>query len=619
MQLAEFKSSAVEKLSSFLSVSKQESAALTEKLLKVSSAEELETELLDILGFEESALEIVSFFISNYSLWTKPATQKVDPEPNNHNKKEFKNQKKNSYATASNKKEDLSLGKATSTKNNNLSTRSEKDISNEKPRIVGYRKELSNPVYFQGSKNGKNKTSDSEPVMQNPASLAVSSKIMAEILPESESFKLNESKNLEDSKLSKSTSSSSKLAPNSQNSSTAVSKTKKNNKPSPKVKYQRQICGCQALSHPLFTNCLNCGRTICVIEGSGPCFGCGAKVESRRQQAVDQIKKLLVLDDSIDKNTESVAEKVYDLIYIKPDLNKTGTSKKVKGHTSRKTEDKSHASRYSSKLGGTVYSDTKEWLPANKVHQIQSQNNNSKTASSNSNFIKKSYLEKDEVSKRLVFIEEKLRTMGITSDTVISEIKKSFEANNTLNRLLELDLISFQTQKIIDEKADFDIDAVNQWMTSQEKVAMEKAIRQHKENLEQAERNKTSSIRVLRLDIEKKTISFEREKEKELPKLTDLINQFTINEEAEIQPKFEESKTAKRRPIKFNRPEIVLPGEMTKKSTPQNNKKASKPFSKENKASRGRAKEVTQNVKKSNTFSNDFTKIINVSLQDTQN
>lgn len=48
----------------------------------------------------------------------------------------------------------------------------------------------------------------------------------------------------------------------------------------------RHKCSCEAKRHALINNCLNCGRIVCVQEGSGPCFFCDEIVCSVEQQAI---------------------------------------------------------------------------------------------------------------------------------------------------------------------------------------------------------------------------------------------------------------------------------------------------------------------------------------------
>ncbi|KYM86106.1 Activating signal cointegrator 1 [Atta colombica] len=48
----------------------------------------------------------------------------------------------------------------------------------------------------------------------------------------------------------------------------------------------RHKCDCEANRHALINNCLNCGRIVCVQEGSGPCFYCGELVCSPDEQVL---------------------------------------------------------------------------------------------------------------------------------------------------------------------------------------------------------------------------------------------------------------------------------------------------------------------------------------------
>lgn len=50
----------------------------------------------------------------------------------------------------------------------------------------------------------------------------------------------------------------------------------------------RHKCDCEANRHALINNCLNCGRIVCVQEGSGPCFFCGELVCSLEEQILLQ-------------------------------------------------------------------------------------------------------------------------------------------------------------------------------------------------------------------------------------------------------------------------------------------------------------------------------------------
>ncbi|KAI8147226.1 putative zinc finger motif, C2HC5-type-domain-containing protein [Fennellomyces sp. T-0311] len=94
--------------------------------------------------------------------------------------------------------------------------------------------------------------------------------------------------------------SSNKKNKNKSNTTSESSKKKKKNemtleaalkeldiKTSTEENGKRRPCQCQATKHPLLTiapNCLNCGKIICTVEGTGPCSFCGTPVLSKEQQ-----------------------------------------------------------------------------------------------------------------------------------------------------------------------------------------------------------------------------------------------------------------------------------------------------------------------------------------------
>ena len=52
------------------------------------------------------------------------------------------------------------------------------------------------------------------------------------------------------------------------------------------------MCHCQGLVHELVSNCIGCGRIICVHEGEGDCLFCGEYVESHLMEVGDEKEKL---------------------------------------------------------------------------------------------------------------------------------------------------------------------------------------------------------------------------------------------------------------------------------------------------------------------------------------
>lgn len=62
------------------------------------------------------------------------------------------------------------------------------------------------------------------------------------------------------------------------------------------------MCDCQATEHPLITNCLNCGKILCELEGGSICTFCGERtgIKTKKhppseelQRAIEHKNKLL--------------------------------------------------------------------------------------------------------------------------------------------------------------------------------------------------------------------------------------------------------------------------------------------------------------------------------------
>ncbi|KAI8322668.1 hypothetical protein GQ54DRAFT_310763 [Martensiomyces pterosporus] len=73
---------------------------------------------------------------------------------------------------------------------------------------------------------------------------------------------------------------------------------------------KRVKCECQASEHALFTNCLTCGRIICDMEGPGPCMFCGSEVESPDQQLQQHMRRLLRRREEAEEQEKTAKERV---------------------------------------------------------------------------------------------------------------------------------------------------------------------------------------------------------------------------------------------------------------------------------------------------------------------
>lgn len=64
---------------------------------------------------------------------------------------------------------------------------------------------------------------------------------------------------------------------------------KQQNEAAPAPSKARARCGCSGTEHRYFSNCMDCGRILCINEGEGPCFHCGNHVFSASE--TDKIPK----------------------------------------------------------------------------------------------------------------------------------------------------------------------------------------------------------------------------------------------------------------------------------------------------------------------------------------
>ncbi|OAF72200.1 hypothetical protein A3Q56_00016 [Intoshia linei] len=63
----------------------------------------------------------------------------------------------------------------------------------------------------------------------------------------------------------------------------------------------RNPCNCQSSKHRLISNCLNCGRIVCELEGSGPCLFCGKLVTTQKEKKIIELgtKKAITLKKTL--------------------------------------------------------------------------------------------------------------------------------------------------------------------------------------------------------------------------------------------------------------------------------------------------------------------------------
>ncbi|PVU99007.1 hypothetical protein BB559_001067 [Furculomyces boomerangus] len=531
-QINSYKITATSSIQKILKISETEAESIFERFLKINDRIELENELLEVLGFEENSLLFAAEFIQNIDLDVKSIQKNIlDQNQNTLNKP--KNLPRNSKVINSDY-----FGNSDMSRTESELTTKETPLSGNstplKDTIGGYRKEDNELVFFEGFNKGKkgkslsrnesqkdvtllNKTTSSqiEENLNDHVNHSIAGQKVKDINEQINSstygFK-NESEMkpiIKKDNFKKSVEASSK--------STIQDEKKKTNTKIKVVKPKktREFCGCQSLEHKLLTNCIRCGHIICEKEGTGPCLVCNEKVDSRKQQLMVLIRNILEPEKLDTKNLDYTANKVYSILDLDGTVRLAQASVKVPKPLTNTKPVQFQPSRYSSKAGGTSFLKDKDWIAANettdsdKIETLKSEISGAITR-------KKEFIDHDEIKNYLNNIDQNLKELDIRTENTIKEIKRLFEAENRKNRLLVLDANSAQTTKLIDEKADFDIDAVNKWLSTEERIENEDIINTQKKLVEDAEERLRKGVRVLKIDIDSKTISIERE---EVPKM----------------------------------------------------------------------------------------------------
>ncbi|KAJ2377634.1 hypothetical protein IW150_001269 [Coemansia sp. RSA 2607] len=248
---------------------------------------------------------------------------------------------------------------------------------------------------------------------------------------------------------------------------------------------KRTRCDCQASEHPLLTNCLVCGRIVCDREGPGPCMFCGNDVQSPDQQLQQHMRRLLHREEP--KAAEPKP---------KPKVAKGG------------------GNSYSAKLtggmatappaGSLLWDDDED---KDKSSEHADGQNPPPLPPRNRELSEDEYL-------RLAFA-----ALGIDRSSASAEAQAEAEAwtraMRRKERLLEYDRTAAQRSRLIDQASDVDVDAINKWMSPEEKAQALAKIEAHKKAQEDREARLRSGTRVLRLNLGSGSVDIERQGDEE--------------------------------------------------------------------------------------------------------
>ncbi|OLY83896.1 hypothetical protein AYI68_g1951 [Smittium mucronatum] len=544
---------ATKEISEILQVSQEEAIILIKRFAANKNKIDLQNDILGILGYGEKSLNLASKIIEKYF-------------PENTKKKE------NPTKFASKNKEDVSdyLQNSKILSLDNLYFKKEDSVKkkeNEGTIALGYMKNKTESVFFEGKKKTKankfsrdssaeigkernlnsstphlrlqtqeslNRDVHSKIKNHNTSNLIVENistkKVSEEKNPLLENSDNNDSKSFIKLNNHISTAPFNKETPfkneNPPSTTKSISdkKIKSNNKSvksNAGKRSKREQCRCQALDHPLISNCANCGRIICEKEGFGPCFFCGNDVQSIKQQYIFVIENVLKNNIPDVKNIGLISNKIYQILLPELETPKGKKKEKIKKHkTSGSSSNDASQTRflppmYSSMAGGSSY------VKSDKNRdRVPIEKNTEDSLSIAENKIDKfHFFEQEEAKNYKIIIESSLKDLKIDSELVKKSIKDLFDAINRSQRLLSLDINSKQTSKLIDEISDFDINLVDQWLTKEEKEEREAAFKAKQDLINEYEERRSKGIRILKLDIDGKTISYEKENMEELSRL----------------------------------------------------------------------------------------------------
>ncbi|KAJ2714589.1 hypothetical protein H4R19_001651 [Coemansia spiralis] len=214
----------------------------------------------------------------------------------------------------------------------------------------------------------------------------------------------------------------------------------------------RVRCECQAAEHALFTNCLGCGRIICESEGPGPCMFCGNEVESPDQQLQ---------------------------LHMRRQLQRSEPQPAPKPAPAASSSNRMMATRQ------LLWSEA-EQTPAPS------------SSASSTTCVPEDPSEEECMGRAL-------RALGITADAADDESRRAAEAwaaaTQRKDRLLRFDRTAAQRTRLIDQSADFNPDAVDKWMSAEERAAAERRQRDRAEADAKRDARLQSGVRVLRLNL----------------------------------------------------------------------------------------------------------------------
>ncbi|OAD55708.1 Activating signal cointegrator 1 [Eufriesea mexicana] len=205
----------------------------------------------------------------------------------------------------------------------------------------------------------------------------------------------------------------------------------------------RHKCNCEAKTHTLINNCLNCGRIVCAQEGAGPCLFCEELVCSLKEQSI------------LSSNTKQAGQLYNKLMNQKPNKNLEESIKQ----RDKLLEYDRNGVQCTKVIDDECdyYQSNNVWLTTKhreKLQKLEEEINERKRMSrlnrkicATFDFTGREVIEEDPVENFDEFIEEQLQDIPKSLNEIItSNICSNIEYNRPM--YIESDEPEFQTSKV---------------------------------------------------------------------------------------------------------------------------------------------------------------------------
>ncbi|OMJ24745.1 hypothetical protein AYI69_g4529 [Smittium culicis] len=540
MTFESFNKDSIKRVAEILLVSLEEAEIIFNRFVSSTTKAGMQNEILDILGYDDKSLKLAADVIEKYF-----------PEKKKKEEKQIKTPKTSIGGTTSYLKDSKIAAVVTAGPSVDKNVKNYDFNSGFGP---GYRKEKTPLVLFEGKKKGKtskDSTIDSDKNFLFPANSRPQTPLSD-----------TQNSNKQDVK-----SDSVDLTKNGTN-------IKKVN-----VESNTSLISNNIASSSIKKLSPKDGNLISTEKSKYSSLAKKNRAEKTSTRKECGCKEFLLKELGEHKNHDFTANKIYGLLrlnLVKP-VEKKQKKQIVKPNNTKNT--KFAPSMYSSKAGGSLYSKSGNWS-SHPETVPEDKSNHSRSTSFDDMPEKFQFLDQEEAKSYKNVIKSSLLDLSIDSEKIFEMVSSLFDAVNRSQRLLLLDINTSQTSKLIDEISDFDINLVDQWLSKEEKAEREAAFKAKQDLINEYEERRSKGIRVLKLDINRNTVSYENESVDLLLKLNTPVKSSTQKKTLDLNSSSENNECNKdpyssdieARKLKNNSLKFVIPSRAKEKPTQSHSK-----------------------------------------------